>query len=143
VDFDCSRAVEEINPVREGREVTMQKSIRELSNDQVVWEGNPIGLAPTLTGEAAQKLAAKRDQAIPALLATLSDPDRFVAAHILLTRFSRVEHSAFPKWNGLAVELHANGRVVIDPAQRFTLARRWERWAKISPHPKTLPPSAD
>ena len=36
-------------------------------------------------------------------MATLSDPDRFVAAHILLTRYSRVEHSAFPAWNGLAV----------------------------------------
>lgn len=50
-DFDCSPAAEEINPVREGEEVTMQKSIPELSNDQVIWEGNPIGLAPTLTRE--------------------------------------------------------------------------------------------
>jgi hypothetical protein len=121
----------------------MQQSIRALSNDQVAWEGGPSGLAPTLIGEAAEKLAEKRDQAIPALVAALSDPDRFVAAHILLTRLSGVEHSAFPAWNGLVVDLRADGTVALDLAQRFTLARRWERWARASPHPKTLPPAGD
>jgi hypothetical protein len=141
--FGCSRAAEDESTTGQyGQEATMQQSILELSNNQVSWEGSPIGLAPTLTGDAAQKLAEKRE-AIPALVAALSDPDRFVAAHVLLTRLSGVEHSAFPAWNGLAVDLRADGTVDIDPAQRFTLARRWERWAKVSPHPKTLPPAGD
>lgn len=83
------------------------------------------------------------DEATPALLAALHDPDRFVVAHVLLTRRSGTEGSAFPEWNGLAVELHPDGTVVIDPAQRFALARRWERWAKEKPRPTSLPPVED
>ncbi|WP_394825662.1 hypothetical protein [Pendulispora albinea] len=117
----------------------MERSVRALSNHHVIWDGNSFGLTPTLTAEAAKSLSEWGD-ALPALVAALSDPDRFVAAHVLLTQLSGVEHGTFPLWNGLAVELRADGTTVIHPEQRFELARRWERWMKASPHPKTLPP---
>lgn len=140
----CSRGAE-------GRSTTgshdigdaMQESIRKLSNKDVRWDGNIFGLSPTLTGEAAKMPFDRIDETTPALLAILHDPDRFVVAHVLLTRRPGMEASAFPEWNGLAVELHADGKVVIDPAQRFALARRWERWAKENPRPTSLPPAED
>jgi hypothetical protein len=37
------------------------------------------------------------------------------------------------------VDLRADSTVIIDPEQRFTLARRWPRWSTTTPHPVTLP----
>jgi hypothetical protein len=111
----------------------------KLSNADVRWEGTALGLAPELTGEAA-RVVQLGDQALPGLLEALSDPDRFVVAHVALTELLGVEYESFPTWNGLEVSLEADGTVRIDPAQRPALAQRWQRWYTARPRPTALPP---
>lgn len=111
-----------------------------LANADVRWEGTHLGLSPTIAGEAADRVRRQGESAVPRLVDALEDPDRFVAAHVLLTEISGVEHQAFPSWNGLAVDLAADGTVTIDPAQRHDLARRWRAWQAASPRPRALPP---
>jgi hypothetical protein len=109
-----------------------------LSNDDVRWAGTLFGLSPRLTGEAAA-LLEMGEGALPALIEALSDPRRYVGAHVALTGLSGVEHESFPTWNGLAVVLAADGSLSIDPAQRPVLIERWRRWYQTRPHPDTLP----
>lgn len=113
--------------------------IIQLSNSDVKWDGNRFGLMPILTGTAAQQLLDAGDEAVPGLLEALSDPDKFVAAHVILTKLSGVEYTALPDWNGLSVNLAADGTVTIDPAQRPALIGRWQRWYQTWPHPAALP----
>lgn len=112
--------------------------IRELHNDNVKWDGTYVGLLPSLAGVQLSSFMAAGDAAIPLLIEALHDPNQFVAAHVLLTQLSGVVHATAP-WNGLCVELNANGTVQIDTDQRFDLARRWQSWWQAPPHSNTLP----
>jgi hypothetical protein len=111
-------------------------------NDVVQWSGTRFGLVPTLSDEA-ERVAAAGDAIVPALLHALSDPERFVTAHVLLTRISGVEYETFPTWNGIDVSLGSDGDVEIEAAQRATLARRWQQWFREEPPPDSLPDVAD
>ncbi len=113
--------------------------IRRLANADIRWDGSYAGLLPAVEGEAARQLLTADETAIPHLLGAMDDPSKFVAAHVLLTLLSGVEHEAVP-WNGLAVDLAADSAVRIDPAQRVELARRWRAWAQATPRPRALPP---
>ncbi|WP_273652328.1 hypothetical protein [Cellulomonas fimi] len=97
----------------------------------VTWTAHAFGLSPVVTGDAQ---ADERT-----LLALLDDPDRFVLAHVLLTRDSGVRHETYPTYNGLAVDVRADGTVHVDPAQRAPLRRRWAAWAASDPRPDALP----
>ena len=119
----------------------MNRDLKDLSNRDVEWHGTAEGLSPDLATERAKRLAGADAEAVtPGLIAALSEEDRFVAAHVVLTSVSRVEYSAFPTWNGLRVDIRADGSVVIDPGQRHELARRWQRWHRTTPRPATLGP---
>jgi hypothetical protein len=115
-------------------------SVDCLSNDDIHWDGTAIGLVPTLAGDKARQCLAIGNDVIPLLIGALGDETRFVAAHVLLTLLSGVEHQTVP-WNGLNVELFPNGGLRIDPRQRFELARRWREWEQTKPPPRSLPPS--
>lgn len=117
----------------------MDRSVQNLSNQEVTWEGTYIGLTPTIDRETVERLSENVDRVVPELIARLSDEGAFVAAHVLLTQLSGIEYEAFPTWNGLRVEILTDGSVRIDPAQRSALARRWERWARTDPRPSVLP----
>jgi hypothetical protein len=115
-----------------------------LSNADVTWEGNAAGFVPYFVGAAAARAADVRrawPATLPDLLDALSDPERFVVAHVLLTQIGGVTYPLFPTWNGLVLDLRGNGKTIIDPGQRFTLEKRWQRWAHEIPHPKVLPPA--
>jgi NADPH-dependent ferric siderophore reductase len=114
--------------------------IDRLDNADIRWEGSYAGLLPTVEGAAARQLLAAGETAMPDLIAALDDESRFVVAHVLLTMLSGVEHDMLP-WNGLVVELAADGAVRIDAGQRFVLARRWRDWARSVPRPRSLPPA--
>jgi hypothetical protein len=118
----------------------MSQLVEEITNTDVKWNGNYVGLSPILTNDAAKRLIELGEQAIPSVLVALSDPDKFVTAHVILTQVSKVEYQAFPAWNGLVVDVAADGSVNIDPDQRLDLVRRWERWYQTKPRPKALPP---
>ncbi len=117
----------------------MSALIDKLSNNDVRWDGTRFGLMPTLTGAAANQLLDMGDEAAPELLDALSDPDKYVSAHVILTKLSGVEYQSFPAWNGLEVVLAADGTVTIDPAQQPVLFERWQRWYQTQPHPTALP----
>jgi hypothetical protein len=111
------------------------------TNDDIEWTGQRYGLKPYLDQPAGLQTAGADEVATiaPTLIEALDDPDRFVVAHVLLTRLSRVSHETFPGWNGLAVELAVDGTARVDPGQRETLARRWREWLDADPHPSELP----
>jgi hypothetical protein len=113
--------------------------VEQISNADVAWDGSQLGLTPTVLSPAAGRLVRHGPAAARALIALMSDPDRFVAAHVILTLASGVAYSAFPEWNGLVVKLGADGVVEIDADQRFAMADRWQRWYDTTPHPRYLP----
>ena len=117
----------------------MNEYIKEMSNADVTWDGTYLGLTPIVDSEKSDRISLLGDQVIAELIAKLSDKNAFVAAHVFLTQLSGVEYEAFPTWNGLKVEILADGTVNIDPDMRFDLARRWDRWYQTKPRVKTLP----
>jgi hypothetical protein len=112
------------------------------TNDAVEWTGQRFGLHPYLDvgSELGSAGPGGVEALAPRLVGVLREPDRFVVAHVLLTRLTKVAHPTFPDWNGLAVELAADGSAHVDPAQREVLARRWAAWLATVPHPPQLPP---
>jgi hypothetical protein len=111
----------------------------ELRNEDIHWEGSYFGLQPALVGQPAKLLADLHGESVVAsLVRCLDNPEAFAAAHVLLTMISGVEHATIP-WNGLVVDLKADGRAQIDFAQRIVLAERWRRWFAMHPHPQILP----
>jgi hypothetical protein len=117
----------------------MNEYIKKLSNSDVTWDGTYRGLTPAIDREDADRISLLGDQAISDIIAKLSDKNAFAAAHVLLTQLSGVEYETFPTWNGMKVEIMADGTVNIDPETRFDLARRWEHWRQTKPRAKTLP----
>lgn len=117
----------------------MKLSVAGLSNADVRWHGTRAGFTPEITGEKAMAVAEMGDQVVPQLLAMLDDEQAFIAAHVILTRISGVEYQPFPLWNGLALDIAADGTVTVDTVQRFALARRWGRWYSSRPRPALLP----
>jgi hypothetical protein len=107
-------------------------------NDAIEWSGTRYGLLPTVSDEA-ERLATAGEAIVPALLHALADPERFVTAHVLLTRISGVSYETFPTWNGIQVTPTADGATEIDAEQRQGLARRWQLWYREEPPPDSLP----
>ena len=66
------------------------------------------------------------------LLKALDDPERFVAAHVLLGRLNRTKvRTSGAEYDGLRVVLYFDGKTVIDAEQRTGLKKRWiERLSK-------------
>jgi hypothetical protein len=112
--------------------VEVDDPVAALRNTDVEWDGTTLGLVPTVTSPGAQRLLRYGTASAHRLVAALSDPDRFVAAHVILTLVSGVAHDTYPDWNGLTVDIGADGRVGIDPDQRFALVRRWRRWLQTA-----------
>ncbi|HMG71998.1 MAG TPA: hypothetical protein VK582_00740 [Pyrinomonadaceae bacterium] len=114
----------------------------DLLNADVTWDANYDGFVPRISERAT---AAFRDdeETISTLLAWLSDPDRFVVAHVGLTQIAGLEYSPFPTWNGLSIQKESDGRVNINSEQRHTLAKRWQSWHAASPRPRVLSLSED
>jgi hypothetical protein len=114
---------------------------RFLSPDEVEWEGNEAGYQPFLSPADERAAAGLGAGDASALVDALADGERFVKAHVGLTRLSGVEYESFPTWNGLELALHADGDVSIDAEQRARLAHRWRQWLSSDPRPDRLPPA--
>jgi hypothetical protein len=102
-------------------------SVADLGNDDVRWDGTLVGLQPTVVGDAARRLLTADEDVIPSLVAAVGDESKFVVVHVLLTLLTGAEQVQ-PGWNGLRVDLTADGESRIDPEQRFELARRWQAY---------------
>lgn len=107
------------------------------TNEAVRWNGTRFGLLPAL--EKVDDIIRQGQDSVPRLLDAMQEADRFVSAHVLLTRITGVEHDTFPLWNGLEVDLRPDGTVHINPDQRHGLARRWRSFFGAHPRPARLP----
>jgi hypothetical protein len=103
----------------------------EMRNDNVKWDGTLLGLDPQIVRPASVELESLGDAAVPHLLRALHDPQRYAAAHVLLTRIAGEPYSADAEgWNGLRVSLHADGRVDVFAEDIPALAQKWDAWAR-------------
>jgi hypothetical protein len=108
---------------------------RLLAAGDVGWAGTDLGLIPQMSDDDERLASELDDSDIPALLDALDRQETFVKAHVLMTRLTGVEHETFPTWNGLAVDIRADGSAHIDPSQRPVMAERWRRWqSQREPH---------
>jgi hypothetical protein len=112
--------------------------VRDLSNADVTWDATYDGFVPRVSEQAVAAFRAD-EETISTLLAYLPDPDKFVLAHVGLTQIAGLDYSTFPTWNGLSVHLGPDGRAIINPEQRLTLAKRWQSWHASSQRPRALP----
>jgi hypothetical protein len=106
--------------------VSIKDLAQTINNRDIKWDGNVIGLQPAVEG--ASRLASNRfrPEMTQRLVSALDDPERFVAAHVLLSKkllVSRKIQAA--EYDHLAVTLQANGAVTIDPAQRGRIKQLW------------------
>jgi hypothetical protein len=121
-----SERAENAHPERNAEEV--HRLAGGLRNEDVAWQGTTLGLMPAVESDAAQSLLGYGEAAVPALIEALDDEPRFVLAHVLLTLIAGEPYETAP-WNGLQVDLCADGTVRVDPIQRRDLVRRWKEWA--------------
>jgi hypothetical protein len=117
----------------------MNRARQALMLYKVTWISTLLGVAPLVSSRRNDVPGALKRAAIPELIQALGDEKHFVAAHVLLTQLTGVTFESAPTWNGLAVDIGADGAVTIDPAQRASLKQRWQRWFIIRPHPAMLP----
>ncbi|KQR12285.1 hypothetical protein ASF78_14185 [Cellulomonas sp. Leaf334] len=99
-----------------------------LAGGPVAWEGTDLGLFPRLPAEEEGLAVELSEDDIPVLVDALDSAETFVTAHVLLTRLAGGPGETFPDWNGLTVEIAADGSTWVDPAQRPAIAERWRRW---------------
>ena len=99
----------------------------ELSNRDIEWDATFDGFVPRISERASAAFSAD-EATIATLLEYLSDPERFVLAHVGLTRISGRPYSVFPSWNGLKIDLAIYAQVSIDHGQRDALIRHWRAW---------------
>lgn len=111
-----------------------------LKNEDVDWNGTYNGIEPELREPAAKILKQIRDeykvgehQTRDRLVSLLSDPQRFVVAHVLLTSSCYGQKFVMngSSWNGLEVYLNRDGSVRIDTEQCSALEAKWKAEAAL------------
>lgn len=112
----CSRAPNEELPVQIGR----------LKNSDIIWEGTSFGLYPAIMNKETQIILKQGEAAVPGLRGALSDTGKFAVAHVLLTMIGKKEFPASAEhWNGLRVDLEADGTVKLHPEQMDQIKKMW------------------
>ena len=110
-----------------GKAADLPTLVSRLSNSDVKWDGNVVGLCPTVTGPTAKQFLDLGEEASPYLRQALSVPDKFAAAHVLLTKIeTRQFQVSASHWNGLRVDLNADGSVDLHPEQMDEIKALWK-----------------
>jgi hypothetical protein len=99
-------------------------SVEDLDNSDVSWDGNFLGLQPRLSDRAKSFGRTLSPDEKVALIAALDDENRYVIAHVLLSRGTDFQSDA-SQWNGLHVELKAGNSVSYPEGQMERLQRFW------------------
>lgn len=86
--------------------------------------------------DRAKSLSSRlKPEHAPLLIDALHDDKRFVVAHVLLTFMTKKRFVVDSgSWNGLRVEIHADGRAVIDENQRVELIQFWLKTLESRDH---------
>ncbi len=132
-----SDQVTSINPDETEIEKKVKTLVKELTNSDIKWDGQDIGIMATLNTNRSRQLLQIGEPAIPELIAAISDESKFASAHVILTYISKVEFTTIP-WNGLEVNFTADGKTVFKSEQRFDLVKKWHKWYTSMPRPNTL-----
>ena len=111
-------------------------AMRALSNRDVEVDGTYIGLMVDNKSPSAEKLKLLGTQANRALERALADPERFAAAHILLTEINQRRYSiSASHWNDMEITLYADGRVDFHAEQIPKLQEFWRKRLGKNPPP--------
>ena len=101
--------------------------VERLRNDEVRWDGTWAGLVPHTEGRNGKSLLELGERAIPALVAALDDPEKFAAAHVLLTLIRKRPYSTSGShWNRLRVSIRSDGAADLHPEQIPEIKAFWE-----------------
>ena len=97
-----------------------------ISNADVAWDGTDLGIMPKVTRQGVLDVLASPDCSAPFLVDALLDPNRYVVAHVLLTDLSNEPWGGDGgAWNGLHVQLYADGRTTFEGNDRQQLHTIW------------------
>ncbi len=100
---------------------------QSLTNADVSWDGTPFGLEPRLS-DAASNVLMQGSAAVSGLREALNDSGRVVVAHVILTKMRREPFEVSgSQWNGLQVDLFADGRVEYDRDNLKEVQSHWRR----------------
>jgi hypothetical protein len=100
--------------------------VRAISNSDVTWDGNTLGLQAQMSDRAKKVLSLER-RAVPALLHAVQNDDQVVAAHVLLSHIAGESFQfSSREWNGLQVSLYSNGTTSIDQNSLKEIKRKWQ-----------------
>ena len=106
-----------------------QNPTHRISNADIQWDGNIAGLSPTITGPSKSFLTESNSAIIRALIELLTDENRYIAAHVLLTHLAHEQFEFTANhWNDLRVEIMADNRIVIPSNQQPRLIKKWNQW---------------
>lgn len=97
-----------------------------LDNSDLKVDGTGVGLLVRIDSPAAKRLRLCGPRANACLLAALRDPNRFAAAHVLLTDMNaQVVQSDAAYWNSMRITLYSDGTADFHPEQAEKLAKHW------------------
>lgn len=112
-------------------DATMQ-NVKQVHNSDLSWDGNFVGLTPKIVNPNTAALLTAGPEIEPALIGLLDDPERFAAAHVVLTLRSKEQLQLDAgQWNGLHVTLEASGAVRYDERDMPTLREKWTAGRKL------------
>lgn len=98
----------------------------KLRNSDVDWDGGLFGLMEIVRGSTAHALIDNGRRSTPALVQALDDPQKFAAAHVLLTKLWQDSYPvSAAEWNHLRVTLHASGACQTYPQQIPEIQAYW------------------
>src|SRR5262245_34777718 len=111
-----------------GPEAFAYWSVRTLTNEVVRVDGTYFALTVGVTPRNAQRIKWAGRRAHRHLVQALRDPNRFAAAHVVLTNMQHpgMFNASSTRWNGLYITLSSNGSVDFHPEQIDGLASWWE-----------------
>ena len=112
------------------RVVDVRNLLQEFSNDDIYWDGDFMGLTPSIVGYPSQELLNyDDDEVMHNLMRSLKKRDQFVAAHVLLTKKSGVDYLINEcMWNGLHVEIEHTGKTSFLTDDMEILFEAWQSW---------------
>jgi len=100
----------------------LECAVAELSNEDIQWQGNWLGLWPEVSPRA-EAIVSAGPSATPYLLKGLDDARRYVVAHVLLTLVSGEFCLLGSEFNGLRVNLWVDRTEI--PDQRDQIGAAW------------------
>lgn len=100
--------------------------VPDVRNTDLHWDGTALGLQPRIVKPETLQRVGDRTKTDDQLVELLLDPDRFAAAHVVLTmRRNALTSFDASQWNGLRVVLGPAGTARYERDDMATLHERW------------------